>query len=461
MKKPKLLNLTLIIGLITNLTFGQVQTPTTDYINGVINVPKTPTPTHFTPQSIFDLPKPHSPTNPMNIFQGTDEQERIRRQNEQLIREAEMYEHQRLEAQKQIYADLKMERTNYGLPSKSHIAGTEYYRKAFDKLSGMNPDDFSVKEATFIIENAFYEEQKNYDEFNKIVKQTGTFLLKKMDELGYDLNSNLSKNLILFQFFSDTLELKKENLKHLPFKYDFEDHMGNDDWTKMFVHKLLETGSGQCNSLPRFYLILAEEIGAEAFLALSPNHSYIKFRDDEDNWYNLELTNGMFTLNSFILQSGYIKSEALTNKIYMEPLSSKQLLSQLLTDFASGYVHKFGYSPFVKKVVGKALELNLNSLNANMMNSNFLTVQFENATKQIGVNPRDNRDLQNIRFYPPIVEMLNQTNNQYRKIDDLGYEYMSAQAYQKWLDDLMDAKQQQDNETIKQQFNIKLNQLKN
>ena len=399
--------------------------------------------------------------NPMDMFWGKDEQERIKRQNEQLIREAELYEIKRLEAQKQMYADLKMEKTNFGLPSLNHISGTEYYQKAFDKLSAMNPDDFSIKEATFIIENAFYEEQKDYEEFNQIVKETGNFLYKKLDELGYDKNSNLAKNLILFQFFSDTLELKKENLKHLPFKYDFDDYWGKEDWTKMFVHKLLETGSGQCNSLPRLYLILAEGIGAEAFLALSPNHSYIKFRDDDDNWYNLELTNGMFTLDSFILQSGYIKSEALTNGIYMKPLSSNQLLSQLITDFASGYVHKFGYSPFVKEVTDKALELNNNSINANMMNSNFLTVQFENAVKQIGVNPRDNKDLQNIRFYPPIVEMLNQTNAQYRKIDDLGYEYMSAQAYQKWLDDLMNAKQQQDNETIKQQFNIKINQFKN
>ncbi|QTY27753.1 hypothetical protein [Flavobacterium sp. CS20] len=455
MRISKLLNLTLIIGLAVQLTFGQTpKIPT-------IEIPSVPKPTNFTPQSIFDIPKPYSPTNPMDIFQGTDEQERIKRQNEQIIREVQLNEQRQIEAQKKIYADLKMERTNFRLPSLNHIAGTEYYRKAFDKLSGMNPDDFSIKDATFIIENAFYEEQKDHEEFNQIVKQTGDFLKEKMDELGYDRNSNLAKNLILFQFFSDTLEIKQKNLKHLPFKYDFEDYWGADDWTKMFVHKLLQTGSGQCNSLPRLYLILAEEIGAEAFLALSPNHSYIKFRDEEENWYNVELTNGMFTLDSFILQSGYIKSEALTNGIYMEPLSSKQLLSQLLTDFASGYVHKFGYSPFVKEVTDKAFELYPNSLNANMMNSNFMTVQFENATHQIGVNPRDNRDLQNIRFYPPIVAMLNETNAQYRKIDDLGYEYMSAQAYQKWLDDLMDAKQQQDNETIKQQFNIKLNQLKN
>lgn len=397
----------------------------------------------------------------MDMILGTGEQERIKRQNEQIIRKAQINEQRKIEAQKQIYADLKMERTNFGLPSQNHVSGTQYYRKAFDKLSAMNPDDFSIKETTFIIENAFYEEQKDYEEFNQIVKETGDFLHKKMDELGYDRKSNLAKNLILFQFFSDTLELKKENLKHLPFKYDFDDYWGAEDWTKMFVHKLLETGSGQCNSLPRLYLILAEEIGAEAFLTLSPNHSYIKFRDEENNWYNVELTNGMFTLDSFVLQSGYIKSEALQNGIYMEPLSSKQLLSQLLTDFASGYTHKFGYDPFIKEVADKALELDPKSVNASMVNSNFLTIQFENAVKQIGVNPRDNKDLQNIRFYPPIIEMLNQTNEQYRKIDDSGYEYMPAQAYQKWLDDLQQAKQQQDNETIKRQFNIKINQLKN
>lgn len=454
MKQAKRTLLTLLIGLTVTLTFGQnfpnvtVPQPTQfpnyynqNWTNPQNNIPKIP--------------------NPMDMFWGTDEQERIKRQNEQIIREVELNEQRRIEAQKQLYADLKMEKTNFGLPSKKHIAGTQFYRNAFDQLSAMNPNDFSIKEATFIIENAFYEEQKDYDEFEKLIAQTGDFLYKKMDELGYDKNSNLDKNLILFQFFSDTLELKKENLKHLPFKYDFDDYWGKEDWTKMLVHKLLETGSGQCNSLPRLYLILAEEIKAEAFLALSPNHSYINFRDDEDNWYNLELTNGMFTLDSFILQSGYIKSEALINGIYMQPLSSKQLLSQLLTDFASGYIHKFGYSPFVKKIADKALELDPNSLNANMTSSNFLAVQFENAANQVGVNPRDNQDLQNVRFYPPIVAMLNESNSQNKKIDDLGYEYMPAQAYQKWLDDLMDAKQQQDNESIKQQFNIKLNQIKN
>lgn len=465
MIKQKRLQLTLFIGLTYSLTFGQVQTPTSPTPNqfmpeNVIPMPTVPQPTNFTPQSIFNQPKAYSsPTDPMNVFQGTNEQERIRRQNQQLIQEVERNEQRRIEVQRQLYADLKMKRANFGLPSKSHIPETAHYRKAFDSLTSMNPDSFSLKKATFIIENAYFDEQQDYSEFEKTVKETGDFLRKKMGELGYNQNSNLAKNLILFQFFSDTLETK--GIKHLPFKYDFEDYRGDKDLTKIFVSKLLRTGSGQCNSLPRLYLILAEEIGAEAFLALSPNHSYIKFKDEDENWYNVELTNGMFTADSYILQSGYIKSEALVNGIYMKTLTSKEHMAVLLANLAIGYEHKFGNDPFVLEIANKALDLAPNQLNAHMIKATLLAEQFERAAHQIGVNPRDNRDLQNIRFHPPIVKMLDQANAQNRKIDNLGYEYMPATAYEKWLDDLMDAKQQQDNEKIKQQFNIKRNQLKN
>lgn len=371
-------------------------------------------------------------------------------------------EQRRIEAQRQLYADLKTERVNFALPSKSHVPGTQFYRKAFDSLLKMNPNDFSVKKATFIIENAFYEEQKNYDEFNKTIKQTGDFLRTKMKELGYDPNNNLAKNFMLFQFFADTLEIKSKDLKHLPFKYDFEDYSGIKDWSKMFVTKLLRTGSGQCNSLPRLYLILAEEIGAEAFLSLSPNHSYIKFKDEDNNWYNVELTNGMFTANSFILQSGYIKSEALRNGIYMQTLSDKQLMALLLASLAMGYVHKFGYGPFVKQIIDKSLALYPNLVNARMVNSNYLTYQFEYATNRAGINPKNHQDLQNIRYYPPLVQMLNQVNASYKAIDELGFEYMPADAYEKWLNSLQETKQKQNNEQIKQQFKNVLNKpLKN
>lgn len=68
--------------------------------------------------------------NPTDILFGKNEQDRIKRQNEQLIREVQINEQLQIEAQKQMYADLKMEKTNFGLPSLNHVSGTEYYKKA-------------------------------------------------------------------------------------------------------------------------------------------------------------------------------------------------------------------------------------------------------------------------------------------------------------------------------------------
>ncbi|AZB11000.1 hypothetical protein EG344_20270 [Chryseobacterium sp. G0162] len=126
--------------------------------------------------------------------------------------------------------------------------------------------------------------------------------------------------------------------------------MGVKDYSKMFVSKLMKSNTGQCHSMPLLYLILAEQIGAEAFLVMSPNHSYIRYMDDSREMISLELTNGMFSANSFVLNSGYIKSEALQNKLYMQNLSKKEVLSQTFVDLASGYIHKFGYDEFVGQV---------------------------------------------------------------------------------------------------------------
>ena len=430
------LHLTLLCVLISFLSFSQVKLPT-----------KPKTSTFEVINSNLGLPKVNIPNsnllnnqpNGMNVYE--QDRRRVAQQKNEL---------------KKIYAELNTDRINYSLPSYGNIESTKHYRKAFEQLAEMKTDSFSIKKATFIIENAYFEEKQNYAEFEKVVKQTGNFLREKMEELGYDQNRNLAKNFMLFQFFSDTLQIKSKNLKHLPFKYDFEDYLGIKDWSQMFVSKLLATGKGQCNSLPRLYLILAEEIGAEAFLSLSPNHSYIKFKDEEENWYNVELTNGMFTTESMILQSGFIKSEALQSGIYMQQMTEKQLLSQLYSDFAQGYARKFGYDPFVKKVIDKALELYPNSITANMMNSNYLTIQFEYVAKQVGINPRDRKDLQNIRNFPNIVKLLNNVNSQYNKVDDLGFEFMSAEAYQNWLASLKQTKQKQDSDEMKKQFNIKL-----
>jgi hypothetical protein len=435
LKKPNMK--TLFFLLIPLFTFSQV------------NFPTAPQPTqfqHYGNQN-FGTPTNMQPPNPMNIFYGTDEQKRIQQQNQQIIQEVQRNQQQRLEAQNQLRKDINELNSNnsinFDLPSLSNKKGTEYYRQVFDEMLTLNVENYSIKDVNFKIENAYFENKLQKEEFDKTIKQIAEFILAKMKELNFDTESNSAKNFMLFKYFTETTQVKGFKEKHFPIKYDFEDYWGQINWSKMFVTKLLKTNTGQCHSMPLLYLTLAEQIGAVAYLSQSPNHSYIKFQDEKGKWYNLELTNGMFTVSSFILNNGFIRSEAIQNNIYMQNMTKKELLSQFYTDLASGYIHKFGYDEFVEKVTNKALELNPNSITANMNKSNFNTEHLKYAVKLLGIDPANQQSREEILNYPQAVEILRNMHKQYAVIDDLGFQQMPAEAYEKWLGSLQTTKNKQ------------------
>ncbi|WP_313501003.1 hypothetical protein [Kaistella carnis] len=53
-------------------------------------------------------------------------------------------------------------RKTYSLTSLSDQAGTKSYYSAFKNLSNLNPENYSITNATFLVENAFFNEDKNF-----------------------------------------------------------------------------------------------------------------------------------------------------------------------------------------------------------------------------------------------------------------------------------------------------------
>ncbi|TRX37570.1 hypothetical protein [Flavobacterium restrictum] len=434
--------------LLPLFTFGQVKFPTA------------PQPTQFQNYETQNFGTPSNRgMNVQNVIpdpmQNYNQQQQI--QNEKLIREAQQNEKQREQQMRDVYQDIRdlnseSDGVNYNLPSLENKKGTEYYRNVYDKMQTLNVENYSVKDLNFEIENAFLENTQDKLEFDKIIKNSGDYIIAKMKELKYDTESNVAKNYMLFLFFSENLNLKANGLKHTPFKYDFVDYMGQKDWSKMFVSKLLKTKTGQCHSMPLLYLILAEQIQAESFLSFSPSHSFIKFKDKNGKWYNIELTNGMFTASSFMINSGYIKAEAIQNHIYLQNLSKRELLSEFYVDLANGYVHKFGYDDFVEKMADKALELYPKNVNAQMVKANYCAVRFEFVAKQLGINPMDNQQLQTIKNNPNAIALLQEANAEGKKVEQLGFTVMPPEAYESWLGSLKEAKRKQENETLNLQF---------
>ncbi|MFN9798840.1 MAG: hypothetical protein ACK54P_02370 [Bacteroidota bacterium] len=157
---------------------------------------------------------------------------------------------------------------------------------------------------------------------------------------------------------------------HKPYQYDFDDFKGETDWTKMFVTKLLKTGKGQCHSLPLLYLIFAEELKTKAWLSLAPEHSFVIFSDNAlKNFYFYETTNGNSVTDNFMLESGFITSQALKNKIYLDTLDQNGLIASFLADLIMGYTDKFGYDDFMASMVESLLKIYPNSIQGQIFGS--------------------------------------------------------------------------------------------
>ena len=55
--------------------------------------------------------------------------------------------------------------------------------------------------------------------------------------------------------------------------------------------------------------MIMDRLGEECWLALAPNHMYIKARNQRAGWYNIELTCADFPTDAWLTASGYIHLE--------------------------------------------------------------------------------------------------------------------------------------------------------
>jgi hypothetical protein len=365
-----------------------------------------------------------------------------------------MYERDRMEVERRnaqlreiLFDDYRFYGTvQYKLPSLQQFRGTNHYKQAMSKIVGMlnGKTPLNLKQAVFAVENAFFEGTADLNQFNEWIARLVAIAKQKAIEGKYDWNDSMTKKVLLFRVLADTLRVKlpgqERHTTSYPMEYDFDDFWAEKDWTKMFVTKLLATHKGQCHSLPLLYLILCEEVGAEAYLAYSPSHSYIKIKDEADNWYNLELTNKHTVTDAFIIGSGFITAEALRSKTYMEPQNKRQVISQCLSDLSSGYIKKYGYDEFVVQCTDSVFKYDPQNLAANINRANYETILFEYMLHQTGILHPDTFKVK----HPPIYETLQRRNTLYRKIDAMGYRSMPKEAYKGWLQDMNKEKEDQE-----------------
>jgi len=311
---------------------------------------------------------------------------------------------------------------------------------------------YSFKEAVFLTESAWFDGMLDYNEFLSDIEfyKNLAIQVREKDSLEYfksDVES-IKNYASIFRIMTDSIKFVSSNKSVIstPFRYDFNDIFGEEDWSNMFVTKLLLFKEGNCHSLPYLYKILAEELGETAHLALAPNHIYIKHYSKKTGWYNTELTSASFPIDAWLTASGYIHLDTIRNGVYMDTLSQKESLALTLIDLAKGYERKFGVldGQFILKAVDKALEVDPNFINALLLKAETQKKLFENEMLLRSMeNPNDLIE-QSEEYRNLFLEM----QNIYVKIHQLGYRQMPEEMYLDWLLSLEKEKERYQNKAI-------------
>lgn len=315
------------------------------------------------------------------------------------------------------------------------------FESSYTLLNNMieNDSKYSFKKAVFAVENAYLDGNLDTLWINKQIKLLNNLSKSLIKErfLAYleRDKEKVNKWASVFEVMHDTIPLNINDTiyKYEPFGYDFNDVFGHTTRENLFVSKLLQTRKGNCHSLPYLYKILAEELGVEANLALAPNHIYIKHRSIKDGWYNTELTSGIFPIDAWIMASGFVHIDAITNGVYMKALNNKESIALVLIDLADNYNAKFPNNDgtFVLKCTETAIKNYPNFATA-------LILRAETHYKQI--EKEEDKAKHDLLFKG--------LQKEYEHIHQIGYRNMPEDMYLNWLVSLKEERSKYENKNL-------------
>ncbi|MDR2684189.1 MAG: hypothetical protein LBB53_02260, partial [Prevotellaceae bacterium] len=213
------------------------------------------------------------------------------------------------------------------------------YKAAFDEMIAMVKGEkvVSFKRAVFLAENAYYDNKLSYSWFCGEIDKHVANVHKIIKTQPADAQQ--FKTIGNWAVYVYMVKPMGENDSTV-FTYDFN-ALINHSPTAGFVSKVLKTKEGNCVSLPSFYKLLANEIGANAYLAYAPYHCYLKHKDEQGNWRNLELTNGTVSSDGHIMKSLHITAEQIANGMYMRAISEKECIIHCINVLVNNYAARF------------------------------------------------------------------------------------------------------------------------
>lgn len=305
----------------------------------------------------------------------------------------------------------------------------KYFDIAINEIDQMlkGEKQLSFKRSVYLVENAYYEGKINWEKYNTEISRIKPILNKMIDDRNLR-QYKTAGNWAVFTYMSDSIP---GNHFH-PYQYDFENFMSNTDMESSMVSYLLKTKKGNCRSLPYLYKILANEVNVEAFIAIAPMHCYVKHRDEQGNWWNLEMTTGSFSRSSFIMETFNVSETAIESGLFMKSLSDTESVAYCIYDLLCYYEHKTGrYSDdFIKKCYEIGLQYYPNS-QLQISKGNDLKFRLDNKMTDMGL-----KGYREIIDYPELMDEFQIMHSTFKYLSEIGYSTVQPEDYEKMVNDI-------------------------
>lgn len=228
--------------------------------------------------------------------------------------------------------------------SSQYLDDLPKYIEAKQIISNMllNKGVLSIKDAYYVAEAAYGNLLLAKNEYDHLIQSNASFIKQWLVENKYSSTNPEMLHYGIQKFISETLYIKINGVKtgHMPYYYDYIDFAAKEDKRNYFVTKTLASGTGQCHTFPITYLILAEALNIEAYLAFNPQHSFVRYKNSKGTLINYETTVDRFLGDAFYLQTLPVMAKAQKNKLYIQNLTKKQVVASVLYDLAANFIRE-------------------------------------------------------------------------------------------------------------------------
>lgn len=168
-------------------------------------------------------------------------------------------------------------------------------------------------------------------------------------------------------------------------------------------------------------------------------HCFIKHKDEQGQWWNLEMTSGTFSRTSFIMESFNVSDAGMESGLYMKPLSEKESVALCLLDLLDYYdKQKAIYSDnLVRKAYTEGLKVYPNSL-FQLAKADDEKYRLDKAMEKQGLN-----DYNKINPYPELVKQFKEYQATKDYITKIGYSTLTPEQYKEKVQAIKNEQQSQ------------------